>query len=341
MSASSSERLVKVAIVGDGAMAGVHARVLAEIGNPLSVVVGAKPDKASQFAKEHLVPAWSTDADLVTGDPEIAAIIVASPNQFHVTQSQAALRSGKHVLCEVPLATSLQDARELANSAEMASTGCMVAQTSRFLPAITELHRRVVTGRCRPLQLFGVTGLLRRGHENIGMEGEPRDWLDSIIWHHGSHAIDTALLLLNDEVTLVRANGCQPDPINGRPVDVSLTLETTRGLLATLVLSYSCRTPISELTLVAEESTYRIVDMVGLAALESPDRLTPQQAMLGAVMQQDARFLRTVSGGGKHEPGPVDLLATCRVLDEVERQVTGHQSAVAVTNTRDARPWWS
>jgi len=115
--APRSQRHPRLALLGDGSMAGQHAAVLAELGCPVHVVFGPKPDQVRGFADRHHIERWTTSLDEVIGDAQVDAVIIASPNDQHANQASAAATGGKHVLCEVPLATSLPDAAAVVDSA--------------------------------------------------------------------------------------------------------------------------------------------------------------------------------------------------------------------------------
>lgn len=322
--APRSSRDLRVALLGDGSMAGEHATVLAELGCPVHVVLGAKPARVRDFAGRHHIERWTTSLDEVIGDPEVDAVIIASPNDQHSDQAIAAATGGKHVLCEVPLATSLPEATTVADRAAVAGVAVMVCQTQRYLPAVTRLRLMRASGQLDPLQVVSITGLRRRQAENIGWHGVPRDWTDSLIWHHGSHALDTALWLLADSIQSVRAGTARPDPGNGLPLDVSICLETSSGRLATLTLSYSARPAVNELLVIAEEGTHWVSNGVWR---DDPGSTTPagpaaaNQAFHAAVTAQDRGFIEAARGREHSLPAPAALLPMFELLADVERQV--------------------
>jgi 2-hydroxy-4-carboxymuconate semialdehyde hemiacetal dehydrogenase len=322
--APRSRRDLRVALLGDGSMAGEHATVLAELDCPAHVVLGAQPAKVRGFADRHHIERWTTSLDQVIGDPQVDAVIIASPNDQHSTQIIAAATGGKHVLCEVPLATSLPDATTVADRAATAGVAAMVCQTQRYLPAVTRLRLMRESRQLDPLQVVSITGLRRRQAENIGWHGMPRDWVDSLIWHHGSHALDTALWLLADSIQSVRAGTARPDPGNGLPLDVSICVETRSGRLATLTLSYSARPTVNELLVIAEEGTHWVSNGVwrddpGTAAPADP--AASHQAFRAALTAQDRTFIEAARGRELPLPTPADLLPMFELLADVERQV--------------------
>jgi len=329
--APRSQRHPRLALLGDGSMAGQHAAVLAELGCPVHVVFGPKPDQVRGFADRHHIERWTTSLDEVIGDAQVDAVIIASPNDQHANQASAAATGGKHVLCEVPLATSLPDAAAVVDSAAAAGVAAMVCQTQRYIPAVTRLRRMRESGQLDPLQVVSITGLRRRRAENIGWHGAPRDWIDSLIWHHGSHAVDTALWLLADSVERVRAGAARPDPGDGRPLDVSICLETRSGRLATLTLSYSARPAVNELLVIAEEGTQWVSNGVWRddPVVAAPaDPAAAHQAFRAALTAQDRSFIEAARGQGVPVPAPADLLPMFELLADVERQVESRLSSL-------------
>jgi 2-hydroxy-4-carboxymuconate semialdehyde hemiacetal dehydrogenase len=345
---------VRVALLGDGVIAAEHAMALSTLGCRPHVVVGVSDVKVRAFAGRYEIDRWSTSLDSALDDGQVQAVVVATPNDAHAPQTLAALASDRHVLCEVPLATSLATAREVSARAAACDRISMVCQTQRYLPAVHRLRQLAETGVLDPIQILSLAGLRRRHDENIGWKGVPRDWIDSVVWHHGSHAVDTALWLLNDQVEFVRTATARPDPADGRPLDLSIQLETISGRMATLVLSYSLRRPASELVVVGERETYRVSEGVlreplagesefgSGAGCEDPDRATS-----AAIRAQDGLFLAAIAGASTPAPVPADLVPVFEILNEVELQVakrlsdlasrSRHQAASPCAGGEDAR----
>src|SRR3712207_5826717 len=103
---------LKIAILGYGAIAREHALSLRRIGQgPIGVdlnfsgVMGRLPTPTRAFAKEFGAAVATADLDEILADPGIDAVIVCSPTDQHAEQTERVLRAGKHVLCEIPLAT--------------------------------------------------------------------------------------------------------------------------------------------------------------------------------------------------------------------------------------------
>lgn len=82
-------------------------------GGEVVSVMSSSPERASDFAHAQGIPKAISAVDELLADPDIDAVYVSTTNQLHYQQTLAAARSGKHVLCEKPLALSLPDAKDM------------------------------------------------------------------------------------------------------------------------------------------------------------------------------------------------------------------------------------
>jgi len=244
-------------------------------------------------------------------------VSVASPPFDHHRSAMAALAAGKHVLCEVPLALAAAEAERVAAAAAAAGRVLLVCHTQRFWAPVAHLRALVEAGELDVQHVVSRTGLFRR--ENVGWTGRRRSWVDSVVWHHGSHAVDTALHLLGAEPERVAATAGRPHPETGRPMDVSIALRTATGSLATLALSYNSRLPLNDLVVIGEQESYRteggaLLDSRGVV-LPADDAAAMQAAAIAA---QNAVFLRAVETGAPAEPSAAGVLPVYRALQEVD-----------------------
>ena len=86
-------------------------------------------------------------------DPDVDVVHVTTANDLHPPLVRQALRSGKHVVCEKPLAGDLEGAEKLAEWAEQSGRHTTICQNYRFLPLIAELATRVEAGELGPVHL--------------------------------------------------------------------------------------------------------------------------------------------------------------------------------------------
>src|SRR2546423_14332388 len=112
-------RKLKTAVLGTGFMGRVHTEGIRRLGNVEVIAIAASSaEKAQKFGEEVSVSRTTGDYRELLKDPEIDAVHVCTPNALHFPMAMAAMDAGKHVLCEKPLATSVDEARQLVDVAK-------------------------------------------------------------------------------------------------------------------------------------------------------------------------------------------------------------------------------
>jgi len=143
-----------IAIVGAGMIGTVHRRAALLAGADVRGVAASTAQRARETAQAWNVPRAYRDIEDVIADPQVQVVHICTPNHLHRAMAQAALDAGKHVICEKPLATTLDDAKALAALA--ASTGLVatVPFVYRFHPVVREARARIAQGDLGPLHLI-------------------------------------------------------------------------------------------------------------------------------------------------------------------------------------------
>ncbi|MDR6972901.1 putative dehydrogenase [Leifsonia shinshuensis] len=125
-------------------IAAVHARAVRAAGGEIVGFLGSRAGRA-----KHLAAQWDAaefvDLKALLG-ADVDLVQVCTPNSTHVAYSKASLRSGKHVICEKPLATSVKDAEQLADLAISSNLVATVPFVYRYHPIIRELRARRIGG---------------------------------------------------------------------------------------------------------------------------------------------------------------------------------------------------
>lgn len=134
-------------LVGPGRIAGRFAGALATRSDAtLHAVVGRSPDKARAFAER-----WGArvhgSVDALLADPAVDAIYIATPHSEHAEATAAALRAGKPVLCEKPLAATVAQAEAVLALAAERRVFLMEALWTRYLPALRQAEAWLLEGR--------------------------------------------------------------------------------------------------------------------------------------------------------------------------------------------------
>jgi predicted dehydrogenase len=139
--------MIRLAIVGTGGMANFHAERYAQLPD-CQVVAGCDIDaaKATSFCARHAIPSAYSDVGVMLKECELDAVVVSTTDRFHAPISIQAIRAGKHVLCEKPLALNYAEAMTMVRAAKRKGVINMVNLSYRNAPAIHEAHRMVAAG---------------------------------------------------------------------------------------------------------------------------------------------------------------------------------------------------
>ncbi|WP_141057288.1 Gfo/Idh/MocA family protein [Stenotrophomonas rhizophila] len=143
-----------IAIVGTGMIGAVHRRAALLAGAEIRGVAASSPQRARDVAQAWGVPRAYRDIEDVVADPQVQVVHVCTPNHLHRGMAQAALEAGKHVICEKPLATTLEDAQALAALAASNALVATVPFVYRYHPVIREARARIAQGELGPLHLI-------------------------------------------------------------------------------------------------------------------------------------------------------------------------------------------
>jgi predicted dehydrogenase len=155
------DRRVRWGIAATGRIAGSMVDALRTLPDAEVVAVGSRsPDTARAFAERFGIPrAHGSYADL-HADDEVDVVYVASPHSHHREMTEAALRAGRHVLCEKAFALNASEARSMIETARDEDRFLMEAMWSWFMPVWQEVGRRVASGEIGEVRIvaadFGI-----------------------------------------------------------------------------------------------------------------------------------------------------------------------------------------
>ncbi|MBB3139614.1 Gfo/Idh/MocA family oxidoreductase [Halomonas organivorans] len=316
-----SEQPLRLLLAGEGGIAGVHMRVLGEIpGVEVACLVGGDEADARTFAAEWQIPEVVLDMDTALTRDDLDAVILATPSPRHADQAERVIAAGKHLLCEIPMALSLADAERIVARAEASDRVCMVAHTRRFNPPHRELKRRLAAGEFHLQHLVSETYFFRR--ENLNMQGQPRRWVDNLLWHHACHSVDLFAWLLDDPEPEAWGSRGPDHPELGIPMDMSIGLRSRRGVLATLALSFNNRGPFGGFyRYIGEEDTF-------LAFRDELEDHRGESVPLSGsgFLDQDREFVAAIREGRAPEASFSSCLPSMRVLDRLQRSMASSQA---------------
>jgi predicted dehydrogenase len=141
-------------IVGVGMIGSVHAAAIRGVGATVRGVVGSTPSRSAALADTWDVPVGYPDLAAVLADDTVDVVHICTPNALHADQAAAALRAGKHVICEKPIATSLADAHRLVSLAAETGRTFAVPFVYRYHPLVREIRARRENGEFGSWQLL-------------------------------------------------------------------------------------------------------------------------------------------------------------------------------------------
>ena len=191
-------RPIRLGLIGAGYIAAYHARgILGTAGAELAWVASRGAESGRALVRSIGEGRSTTEVERVIEDPSVDAVVVATPNGLHEAHSVAALRAGKAVLVEKPLAATLEEARRIIAT----------ARTTRGHLQVGHMWRHDVEAqRIREGISEGDVGRVYRtvsygSHERWGPAGwfvDPERAGGGALLDMGVHAIDTTRFLLND-----------------------------------------------------------------------------------------------------------------------------------------------
>ncbi|MGH2531073.1 MAG: Gfo/Idh/MocA family protein [Thermomicrobiales bacterium] len=127
---------IRVGVIGAGFGAAVHIPALNFLPETEVVAVCARrPERAHFVAAQHRIPTAVADYREIIRNPDVDAVVIATPPYLHHTMAIAALEAGKHVLCEKPMARNLAETRDMVKIAQQAHVVAMVNHEFRFMPS--------------------------------------------------------------------------------------------------------------------------------------------------------------------------------------------------------------
>jgi predicted dehydrogenase len=137
----------KTAVFGTGFMGRVHLEALRRLGNVQVVALSSlEEDVAQRMAAQFLVGRVEPDYRKVLEDPSIDAVHICTPNAQHFPMVHDALKAGKHVVCEKPLATTVAEARTLVAAAAHAGRRDCLNHNLRSDPLVQQIRRMCQAG---------------------------------------------------------------------------------------------------------------------------------------------------------------------------------------------------
>ncbi|MDE7377418.1 MAG: Gfo/Idh/MocA family oxidoreductase [Paraprevotella sp.] len=115
-------------------------------GSQVEAVMSRNKEKASSYAGRHGISKWYTDAQELVNDPNVNAVYIATPPSSHATYAIMAMKAGKPVYVEKPLAASYEECARINRISAQTGVPCFVAYYRRYLPYFNKVKELVRSG---------------------------------------------------------------------------------------------------------------------------------------------------------------------------------------------------
>lgn len=244
--------MVKVGIIGCGKIAQVR-HIPEYLDNPNAKLTGLYDlnlQRAKELAEKYDCKSYKSVEEMLA-DPEIDAVSVCVANHVHAEITIAALKAGKHVLCEKPMATKLKDCQMMVDTAEQMSKKLMIGQNQRFAKAHAEAKKLIERGDIGSVLTFKTT-FGHGGPETWGVDAGPQNWFFDkkraamgAMADLGVHKTDLIQYLLNDTVeeTTAKVTTLDKKDSNGNLIGVDdnaiCIYKMKSGIIGTMTASWT------------------------------------------------------------------------------------------------------
>jgi phthalate 4,5-cis-dihydrodiol dehydrogenase len=201
----ANQRRLKLGVIGLGRAFSLMAPTFAG-DSRIALVAAADPREAARqrFAADFGAKTYAT-AEELCADPDVEAVYVATPHQFHTQQAVLAARHGKHLLIEKPLALTLEDCAAIVEAARAAGIHLVVGHSHSFDVPVQRLRALVKSGAfgaVRMINAINYTDYLyrpRRPEELDTAQG------GGAVYNQAAHQVDVVRFIAGGMVTGVRA----------------------------------------------------------------------------------------------------------------------------------------
>jgi predicted dehydrogenase len=234
---------VRVAVVGLGYWGPQLVRNLYESPHAeLVTVCDARPEALAQIGRRYPGVAQTTDFATVLADPDVEAVVVATPISTHYPLARAALEAGKHTFVEKPLAGSLAEAEALTVLAREHDLVLMPGHTFLYSPPVQAIRELITSGA------LGEIYFVSTSRVNLGLHQSDA----SVVWDLGPHDFSILSYWLEESPVAVTAlsRGCvMPDT----PDVAFIQLEYGSGVVANVELAWLAPSKLRRTTVVGSQ----------------------------------------------------------------------------------------
>ena len=278
-------------------------------------IAGRQPERAEAFAREHGIPRVHRSYTALIADPEIDAVYIALPNGLHGRWTAAALRAGKHVLCEKPFT---------ANADEAAAVGEVAARTGRVVMEGLHWRYHPLAARMIDVIAWGELGGVARLEASVLFTQHDVRWDPDLaaggLMDAGCYAVHMVRTLAGAEPEVVTATATERTP----GVDASMIAELRFGADRTgRIEAALATTPAATLTVIGTDATLRVRNPIApqfgheLVVERGSNTRRENLGTSSSFVHQLEAFVAAVLDGKSLLTGPSEALRNMRAIDAI------------------------
>jgi 2-hydroxy-4-carboxymuconate semialdehyde hemiacetal dehydrogenase len=196
----------------------------------------------------------------------------------------------------------------------------MAGHTRRFNPSHQWIHKRVLAGELKILQMDVQTYFFRRTNTNA--LGKPRSWTDHLLWHHACHTVDLFGYQTGENVSHAYALQGPIHPVLGIAMDMSIGLKDSTGAICTLSLSFNNDGPLgTSFRYICDKGTYiaRYDELVD--GKNNPIDVSKVDVSMNGIELQDREFFSAIEEKREPNASLAQCLPAMQTLGRLERQL--------------------
>jgi 2-hydroxy-4-carboxymuconate semialdehyde hemiacetal dehydrogenase len=312
---------MKVCLAGQGAFGIKHLEAMAKIpGIEVISLAGSSVESAREVAQQWRIPHWTSNLAESLAQPGLGAVILSTPTQLHAAQGEQCMRAGKHVMIEIPMADSLADSERLVRVQQETGVIAMAGHTRRFNPSHQWIHRRVLSGELRVLQMDVQTYFFRR--TNMNALGKPRSWTDHLLWHHACHTVDLFGYQTGEAISECFALQGPTSPTLGIAMDMCIGLKVPSGAICTLSLSFNNDGPLGTFfRYICDNGTYIARYDELLDGKNNAIDVSKVDVSMNGIELQDREFFAAIEQRREPNASVAGVLSAMRTLARLDQQL--------------------
>jgi predicted dehydrogenase len=308
-------------LVGCGSVAHAHLVAVSKFSHLAQLVatVDNIKTRARQAQKEFGAERAYFNLEPALADKSIQAAVLTLPHYLHAPVAIQALKAGKNVLVEKPMALRLKDAERMIAEAEKRNLVLMAGQSMRFSPAMLKARQLIRRGRIGQVVHMIARRLGRRKIKHSPWWND-QEKSGGILGHHGSHQIDLMLWLVDEEPVRVFASARSVKKGWNLQDECSLEIITEGGAIISLNQSFNSPCSTNDTIIVGTKGELRLVS--GREVFLNEERVEFKVPQFRGIEAEHLEFYSSIKEKKEPEASGRDVRKTVAVLDAAQKSIT-------------------